>query len=615
MDSLRKKVFTMDRGVVEDWLSEFKALPEASIGSYADKLQQKMTLISALYKVIREAHSELLEPVCHQLLEFARSGEPRLRLFTLQFLPVLVDRYLTGLAAAQGPRPRSDGCAEALLLGLYNLEIVEKDATSKVLAFTIPSLSKSSIYHEPGSMGSVAIMEATLSGRDVVRVAYAGPLPHRDVFSAQNRFEVLTFLLVCYNSVVVQMPSSSYQALCSMCSQVCISGFPRQKRIWKERRARIALSPEFMVQLLTGIYYTIYNGGWDLGIEALDNVIYRAQLEFYPEPLLVGNAMKNSLRWDAPDSMDSKQQVIQVEVTPTLRRLSRNAVTSASIRRHRWRKDVLEGKPVEETLEISEPDEGFSSGTSSASHSAAIATKLPGPSFYQKGLIRRGVCLIGNYSKEPAGETQSEFGKPLPVHPSSEPGKPSSLRAVLESGNQPPQKEGMADSYKPPTGQRIASESGRAFSLHTSSKPSPPPRSVTEPGGRHSVEMSTPAALLKAGGKEVSWRALNPSSSQSLLPHKDEDPGLAGTSTAALSRSFEYVGASGGASSEPVATVCGGSAAGRKRGSRHSTSSLQEERLASQCTDAEFLSPSRQHGQQQQQPRSPSYGVQLVTEV
>ncbi|CAM9337273.1 unnamed protein product [Lampetra fluviatilis] len=550
MDSLRKKVFTMDRGVVEDWLSEFKALPEASIGSYADKLQQKMTLISALYKVIREAHSELLEPVCHQLLEFARSGEPRLRLFTLQFLPVLVDRYLTGLAAAQGPRPRSDGCAEALLLGLYNLEIVEKDATSKVLAFTIPSLSKSSIYHEPGSMGSVAIMEATLSGRDVVRVAYAGPLPHRDAFSAQNRFEVLTFLLVCYNSVVVQMPSSSNQALCSMCSQVCISGFPRQKRIWKERRARIALSPEFMVQLLTGIYYTIYNGGWDLGIEALDNVIYRAQLEFYPEPLLVGNAMKNSLRWDAPDSMDSKQQVIQVEVTPTLRRLSRNAVTSASIRRHRWRKDVLEGKPVEETLEISEPDEGFSSGTSSASHSAAIATKLPGPSFYQKGLIRRGVCLIGNYSKEPAGETQSEFGKPLPVHPSSEPGKPSSLRAVLESG-----------------------------------------------------------------GKEVSWRALNPSSSQSLLPHKDEDPGLAGTSTAALSRSFEYVGASGGASSEPVATVCGGSAAGRKRGSRHSTSSLQEERLASQCTDAEFLSPSRQHGQQQQQPRSPSYGVQLVTEV
>lgn len=30
-----------------------------------------------------------------------------------------------------------------------------------------------------------------------------------------------------------------------------------------------------------------YNGEWDLGREALDDILYRAQLELYSEPLLV----------------------------------------------------------------------------------------------------------------------------------------------------------------------------------------------------------------------------------------------------------------------------------------------------------------------------------------
>lgn len=34
-----------------------------------------------------------------------------------------------------------------------------------------------------------------------------------------------------------------------------------------------------------------YNGEWDLAQKALDDIIYRAQLELYPEPLLVGSAL------------------------------------------------------------------------------------------------------------------------------------------------------------------------------------------------------------------------------------------------------------------------------------------------------------------------------------
>lgn len=61
---------------------------------------------------------QLLEPVCHQLFELYRSSEDRLRRFTLQFLPELVWVYLRVTASRDR---QSNGCIEALLLGIYNL--------------------------------------------------------------------------------------------------------------------------------------------------------------------------------------------------------------------------------------------------------------------------------------------------------------------------------------------------------------------------------------------------------------------------------------------------------------------------------------------------------------
>ncbi|XP_064799916.1 hyccin 2-like [Oncorhynchus masou masou] len=132
-------------GVVEEWLSEFKTLPETHISTYAGSLHLKKSLVPALYRVIQDSSSELLEPVCHQLFEMYRSSEDRLRRFTLQFLPELVWVYLRITASRDR---QSNGCIEALLLGIYNLEIVDKDGNSKLLSFTIPSLSKPSVYHE-----------------------------------------------------------------------------------------------------------------------------------------------------------------------------------------------------------------------------------------------------------------------------------------------------------------------------------------------------------------------------------------------------------------------------------------------------------------------------------
>ncbi|KAM4688498.1 hyccin isoform 3-T3 [Discoglossus pictus] len=329
-------MLTTEKGVVEEWLSEFKTLPEASISSYSANLKEKSSLVSALYEVIQEPQSELLEPVCHQLFEFYRSRERCLQQFTLQFLPELIWCYLSVSISRD---LQCSGCIEALLLSVYNLEIMDEQGHSKILSFTIPSLSKPSVYHEPSSIGSMALTEGALSQHGLMRVVYSGPHPQREMLTAQNRFAVLSFLLLCYNSALNYMPPVSLRSLCQMCSRLCVSGYPRQHaRKYKGLKNRIPVSSEFMVQLLTGIYYSFYNGEWDAARRALDDVLYRAQLELFPEPLLVANAIKASLPQGSIKTNKEGTKCIQVEITPSSSRISRNAVTSMSIRGHRWKR-------------------------------------------------------------------------------------------------------------------------------------------------------------------------------------------------------------------------------------------------------------------------------------
>ncbi|XP_063068675.1 hyccin 2 [Engraulis encrasicolus] len=352
-----------ERFVVEEWLSEFKALPDVNIPRYAGSLHLKRALVPALYRVI-QAHpsSELLAPVCHQLFELYRTAEERLRRFTLQFLPELISVYLCHITSRER---YNTGCVEALLLGIYNLEIVDKEGNSKILSFTIPSLSKPSIYHEPSSLGSMALTEGALCQHDLLKVVYSGLHPQRETFTSHNRFEVLCFLMLCYNSAVVFMPASSHQSACRMSSRLCVCGYPRQQmKPWREPCHRVRLDPEFLVQMLTAVYHAIYNGEWELGNEALGDIMYRAQLDLYAKPLLLANSMRRSL---PPHPPHGARKLLPVEVTPTGRRVSQTAVTAASIRRLRWKREGTDADGVSGGEDSFDPDEGFSSGASSSS--------------------------------------------------------------------------------------------------------------------------------------------------------------------------------------------------------------------------------------------------------
>ncbi|XP_012864435.1 PREDICTED: protein FAM126B isoform X2 [Dipodomys ordii] len=542
-----------ERGVVEEWLSEFKALPDTQITNYAATLHRKKTLVPALYKVIQDSDNELLEPVCHQLFELYRSSEVRLKRFTLQFLPELMWVYLRLTVSRDR---QSNGCIEALLLGIYNLEIADKDGNNKVLSFTIPSLSKPSIYHEPSTIGSMALTEGALCQHDLIRVVYSDLHPQRETFTAQNRFEVLSFLMLCYNSAIVYMPASSYQSLCQMGSR--------------------------------------YNGQWDLGQEVLDDIIYRAQLELFSQPLLVANAMKNSLPFDAPDSSQEGQKVLKVEVTPTVPRISRTAITTASIRRHRWRREdgfdfsneadsSIPGSPIQhgstdlgtkrvqegEVLVRRTPEHG-SPEPNSAAATTEGADGVNGDESVNLNDADEGFSSGASLSSQPIGTKQSS---------SSQRG---SLRKVA-AGRSAKDKE-TASTIK-------SNESPRDSVVHKQYIQQPADLTVD------SVELTPMKKHLSLPAGQV-------------VP-KTNSLSLIRTASASSSKSFDYVNGSQASTSIGVGTE-GVTNLATNNANRYSTISLQEDRLGQAGEGKELLSPGAPLTKQS---RSPSFNMQLISQV
>ncbi|KFO36251.1 Protein FAM126B [Fukomys damarensis] len=554
-----------ERGVVEEWLSEFKVLPDTQITNYAATLHRKKTLVPALYKVIQDSDNELLEPVCHQLFELYRSSEVRLKRFTLQFLPELMWVYLRLTVSRDR---QSNGCIEALLLGIYNL---------------------------PSTIGSMALTEGALCQHDLIRVVYSDLHPQRETFTAQNRFEVLSFLMLCYNSAIVYMPASSYQSLCQMGSRVCVSGFPRQhEKHWKELCGRIVLDPEFMVQLLTGVYYAMYNGQWDLGQEVLDDIIYRAQLELFSQPLLVANAMKNSLPFDAPDSSQEGQKVLKVEVTPTVPRISRTAITTASIRRHRWRREdgfdfsneadsSIPGSPIQhgstdlgikrvqegEVLVRRNPEPG-SPEPNSAAATTEGAESINGEESVNLNDADEGFSSGASLSSQPVGTKASS---------SSQRG---SLRKVA-TGRSAKDKE--------------------AASV-TKSSESPRESVVRKQYGQQPADLSVDSVELTPVKKHLSLPA------GQVVP-KTNSLSLIRTASASSSKSFDYVNASQAGTSIGVGTE-GVTNLAANSANRYSTISLQEDRLGQAGDGKELLSPGAPLTKQS---RSPSFNMQLISQV
>lgn len=312
-------------------------------------------LVTALYNLLEnEERHEIIDPVCHQLFEFYRSKHADLQYFTMELLPTLIWVYLR---AVSRNNKKSCGGIEACLLGIYNLETVNPDGSPKEKTFTIPTLSKPSIYHEPVSLAALALTETALNryGQGEVQVISQGPVPQAERINAQNRFSILTHLLSLYNAEISYFSSKSHMTLCLLASRVAKTGFddllstgnttplPQERReLQLFPEPRITLSPTFLLEMLSGLYFIMFNSHPELGRAGMEDIHARAMYELYADVLLVCNAIRNSLQYNPSGQPQDGPIGISIALSPstTTSSISKAAITNASFKTKKLPDDI-----------------------------------------------------------------------------------------------------------------------------------------------------------------------------------------------------------------------------------------------------------------------------------
>lgn len=246
----------------------------------------------------------------------------KLRSFTLQFVPTLIYTYLNAVAHGDKKSCRS---VETLLLGIYNIEVSTDDGQPKVVSFRMPVLAQASIYHEEKCLNAYDLRRwEENSNKDV----NWGPLPQIESVNAQNRLKIMTAVMFVYNQQLSSIPKSTLYHLCRVASLLVNQGFAKFGHAHRasygqdpisggiggagigggvgvasvggsqsvaKPTPRIALSPQFLLELLHSTYFAMFNEFASIAIQTVDDIHQRACYELYPEVILVTNAIKNSL--------------------------------------------------------------------------------------------------------------------------------------------------------------------------------------------------------------------------------------------------------------------------------------------------------------------------------
>lgn len=349
---------------IREWLTEFKAVLPEELDSFASTVRHNEDLISSLHQLFRsETEAQKLDPVCHQLFEFYRSDKEELRLFSLEFVPSLLWLYLSSLSING---KKSCGAVEAFLLAVYNLEIVSADGKPKLKTFRIPSFGQPSVYHEPSALSSLSLSESALSRYDNTEpeIWKSGPYPQYEAINGQNRQAILSYLLQSYNTSISDLSELSHQIYCKSCSRLVTTGFDdlsdishnvkssssfhqpgdspklsKRKSQIGELLPRIAISPTLMTEMVSGLYFIMFNSDKSLAARAILDIHNRASYELYPDVLMVTSAMKNSL---PVGHADEGPMGLTMTVTPSSsgHTIAKSAITNASFRTKKLPDDI-----------------------------------------------------------------------------------------------------------------------------------------------------------------------------------------------------------------------------------------------------------------------------------
>ncbi|XP_070297465.1 LOW QUALITY PROTEIN: uncharacterized protein [Salvelinus sp. IW2-2015] len=477
------------------------------------------------------------------------------------------------------------------------------------------------------------------------------------VSSHLSRLYVVSMSPVSTSSQVVMWfpdvcaPSSS--SGCCMCFLYLCLLFrlyvQSSRRVWREPCNQVVLDPEFMVtDAATAVYHAIYNGEWEMGKEALEDILYRAQLELYSQPLLVRPnpwAYKLSPYWTTlpdrrrecqeasfmRDEFDANLQVaisrscafnsahcfdytneaeLSVTITP-----SHTSWDPAANRERGGRGyniippitlEYADGMSVgEESFNLNDPDEGFSSGASNSSQPSATKPGGPGP--------RGGSQKSSSVKKTVTARLSREREREL-MHREKEMEKMKDQERVREKERElerwrekERQRERVAESRRELFSAVVATPTAALRRRQQTQTPSPAPPPVT---------MDTIDIELSPIKKQQSFPGPCPSPSPGTLVRtasstssKSLYEGVNMNLNGSISSLGGALGGSGG-----LEGALGGLAASVGGGGTHrySTISLQEEVLARPEENQELLSSGAPLTKQS---RSPSFNMQIISQV
>ncbi|CAG4981078.1 unnamed protein product [Parnassius apollo] len=410
--------------LITEWVNEYASLQENEIKSFAAEHEHNHEIATAVFNLLYsedegeqqsnhkdEAYEQALENVCVQLFSFYRSKETELQRFTLQFVPTLIYKYLSSVAQGSTKNCR---CIETLLIGLYNFEVVDESGKPKVVSFRLPSLAQSSIYHEPLSLGSQFLTESALRRWEEcnTKLVSWGPLSQVEVINAQNRLKVMAALLFIYNRQLSLLPKLALRHFCIAASRIMTQGF--QKKIGNSKSIpRIPVSSNFLLEMVEGVYFAMFNEFYTLALQALTDIDQRAQYELFPDVMLVTSAVINSLKNNPAGQPCDGPMGISVALSPatTTVTMSKSMITNASFRTKKLPDDI----PIQ-------------TGQVAPTESPDMLTSITEEGETDAAPIQRGAVVRSSKPKFPVLGKKSKDGKEKAVATNEKklPGKDSS---------------------------------------------------------------------------------------------------------------------------------------------------------------------------------------------
>ncbi|XP_031772296.1 hyccin [Apis florea] len=355
----------MTESLINEWLVDCADVSPSELHTFATTLSQDNEIVRALYVLLEERskYSQLVDTVCDQLYNFYRSRETELQRFTLQFLPTLVYIYLNSAAHGDIKNCRS---VETLLIGLYNLEIVDKSGQQKTISFRLPSLAMISIFHEPASLAPASLTESAVRRFEEcnTKLVSWGPLQQVETLNAQNRLKVMTALLFIYNQQLGYISKFALEQLCKVATKLVTQGFMKpghhQRSSYGSESSfvprllpRIPISSQFLLEFLHAVYFAMYNDCWYLGTQAVEDIHNRACYETYPDVMLVTNAIRNSATTGSSGQPNDGPIGISVALSPATATatVSKSMITNASFRTKKL-PDDLDKKLFEDAIQF-----------------------------------------------------------------------------------------------------------------------------------------------------------------------------------------------------------------------------------------------------------------------